>query len=989
MNRKIISVLFAAFFLCLLPNISATEYSKTDGNGFLLFPLTAFSTPLDPKVACEPNNNNCLMLVYENNSYFGQGVKLWYSTDNFKSVWFRSQVGSYAIDLSYPAQSTANGYNLHYPYDVIYDPAILKYKIVIGNQKYYYSIGSGLINNGTINTGTNSFSALYGIGFINATNFVALATERITLNCYQKSFIVDWNTNTYVQLAYNSRGCSVGSSADITKVTGFVGSTGTLYRYYGSSSFNCGTCTGSGNQDINNTAGFPTSFTGLDYWVNSLFAFQKTNNETWKTTTSHFSTYTNIIKFYDWYAYFNETINHTDSDITSKNEIWAYEDNDYGSGWRGVWVYNSPITPITIWGEGCDPYIRSCENVNLSVVLNCSAQSYYTTNYGQFVELATPCQTDNVVSIIAADPYFPVSYAFSNFSIPASCWNKNVYVRPTASKGFLKAYNFTIQFKDKFFGTNIPSVTSIFNGQTLISDSSGKVSYQIFPIDSPNFIEEPFDTASCTQLLTFTGIPKPLNLIASKSGYGTLTDTFEIAASPFRIETDFVTFGTEYLEPANTRVEVFLYTQDGIELNPSRVTINVTGSNDTYFVNNKVWLHQSYGTKTPALFYLFNNTGTYNITIKLNYFGLYLQTISVTTGTYQAVQFYLNKSSWELPCYSNADCKEVLCLGQFFKDFEGCENSICKYQTIDCGSELYCDDILGCVDVLQTQNCTKNNDCAPSCSDTYTMIDSYCGDNGYCKGYYLDCLSICNVTLGYCEEYRNCVYPTSQTFKAGYNDQSGSWAGGTSAEISCSMARYDKHFCIIENPFNITENEMRIMGWTDAFKHLIVSPSGWEGFLTPNGNAQYIGWFGYDLTLKAVSGYCDKYCNLTWEYCDNGCDTNTGSCKGISAVAQPTFTGGFWELYNSWIPDITTRSILWLFYGIILIVAIWGAMMKLMPKKANIHLTITWEIFGIILLVWLMIGSFIYQFFWYVWLAVAVIAVGIVAQYASRRKGGS
>jgi hypothetical protein len=965
-------------FLIAIANVKASEYSTTDGNGWLKYPATAFSTPLDPKVACEPNNNHCLMLVYENNSFFGRGVKMKYTTDDFFTGYRTTEIGSYSVDFSYyQAKSQSLGTILHYPYDVRYDSTIGKYKIVIKNQKYLYSVSGGLENNGTF---SNYGSALQSIGFIDNNNVLTLSTNNSVLSCRLNVIKSNFNNNTNTFLSsITVKSCSSVTDNVLDLVSGFIASTGSSYKYQVSGFAICSsTCYDYG--DIT-TISMPTSYSGLDYYEGSVIGYQNQNNATWKTTSSDLITYTGTVDYYNWAS---ETINHTDTAITSKNQLYAYERE--GSSANGVWVYNLPITPLDIWGEGCDPYTKSCANVNLLIDLNCSAFNTTSSSYGQFVSITTPCQTENIITVTASNPYYPVAYSFANYSFPSSCFQKQNYIRTTASKGYYKAYNFTIKFKDEFFGTNIQGVTAIFNGVTTTSNSAGEASFTTFPIDSPSFIAEAFDTASCTQTVSFTGTPKQNSLVASKSGYSTITDSFAIARSPFVIETDFDTFKTEYLEPTNTQIEVFLYSKDGVELNPSRVTINITGSNDTYYIIGNQLYHQSYGTQTPAKFYLLNNTGTYNITVALDYFKVYVQTATITTGEYQAIRFYLDQNSYELPCYSNADCQGSLCLGRFLKTFTGCKTNVCGYSTTDCGGALYCDVKQGCVDLLGTINCTTDNDCNNSCADANRMIIGLCGADGYCKGKYADCLQGCNATLSFCEEYRNCLYPQSKTFRAGYTTQAGEWIGGTVTNIACTLEKYKKHFCIVENSFNITEDEIRQFGWYD-FNNIIVSPQGWKGTLIPNGNAQYIGWLGYDLQLQAVSGYCDDYCNLTYEFCANGCDANTGSCKGLSGnVVQPSATGGFWDWYNALIPDIMTRSLLWFFYGIIIIVAIWAALMKLVPDKANLHLTVTWEIFGIILLTWILLGSLFGQFVWYIWLAVAVIAIAYIANWASKRK---
>ena len=963
------------FFLIAIANVKASEYSTTDGNGWLKYPVTAFSTPLDPRVACEPNNNHCLMLVYENNSFFGRGVKIKYTTDSFFTGYRTTEISSYSIDFSYYSSfSLVTGIQLHYPYDVIYDSSVGKYKMIIGSQKYTYSVSSGLQNNGTI-----SYTM---IGFLNSTTAYVASASAVTLTCHIRSYLLDWNTNVATQDADKTAksGCGSTSGNSLSNVTGFIAQSGTTRMYFISGLAFCGSACNA-NGELKNTETLPTSYSGLDYYEGSIIGYQDYYNSTWKTTSSNLVTFAGTTDYYDWAS---ETINHTDTAITSKNQLYVYERE--GSSANGVWVYNLPVTSLDIWGEGCDPYTKSCANVNLSVSLNCSAFNTTSSSSGQFVSITTPCQTENIITVTASDPYYPVAYSFANYSFPSSCYQKQNYIRTTASKGYCKAYNFTIKFKDEFFGTNIQGVTAIFNGVTATSNSAGEASFETFPIDSPSFIAEAFDTASCTQTVSFTGTPKQNSLIASKSGYSTITDSFAIARSPFVIETDFDTFKTEYLEPTNTQIEVFLYSKDGIELNPSRVTINITGSNDTYYVIGNQLYHQSYGTQTPAKFYLLNNSGTYNITVALDYFKVYTQTATITTGEYQAIRFYLDQNSYELPCYSNADCQGSLCLGRFLKTFTGCKANVCVYSTMDCGGALYCDVKQGCVDLLGTINCTTDNDCNNSCADANRMIIGLCGADGYCKGKYADCLQGCNTTLSFCEEYRNCLYPQSKTFRAGYTTQAGEWIGGTVTNIACTLEKYKKHFCIVENSFNITEDEIRQFGWYD-FNNIIVSPQGWKGSLIPNGNAQYVGWLGYDLQLQAVSGYCDEYCNLTYEFCSNGCDVNTGSCKGLSGnVIQPSATGGFWDWYNALIPDIMTRSLLWFFYGIIIIVVVWAALMKLVPDKANLHLTVTWEIFGIILLTWILLGSLFGQFVWYIWLAVAVIAIAYLANWASKRK---
>jgi hypothetical protein len=966
MGRKVYLLIALALFVLLLPaSTQAHEFNMTDGNGFLLFPETALSEPLNPKIDCHPSGYHCLALVYENNSFYGRGIKVWYTTNFFKTFWNNYQIASISKDYS-----TLGSYYINYglPYDVKYVNG--KYYFFIENTVYTYDgatlttldtfdgntkgnrwgLGFDDIYNGILTyevyTPTGVFSAMRGAG---------LSSGRYTVKA-------SWSGSSYLRECLNNYDASnlVSCSNNISA----LGSTAT----------------------VTSLPSFPTAYTGIDYWDGNNIYYQRYDNSSWRVETTDLLTYQTPSLIYAWdQGAINETINHTDSSTTDSNRIYIYERQSTNAGDSGIWVYNLPTTRVVIFGEGYDITTKTTEIVNITTSINCSASGYYQSDSGQYSDLSTPCQYNNRV-VLNSFTYQPVSYTFTNYTIPTSCLYKTNYIRTTASKGYYKPYNFTLTFRDAFFGNVISGVTSILNGNTETSNANGEAIYNTLPIESPNFTAESFDEVSCTQQLSFTGSPSNYVLLASKSGYETYTDSFQISKSPFIVETDFTTSKTILLEPENTRVEVFVYSLDGIELSPSRTTTTIYGSNDTYWVYGNQWFHQNHSTSIPALFYLLNNTGTYNVNISMIYFNEYNKSINVTTGSYNRVEFYINYSSWELPCYTSSDCQPDMCAGKFLKKLTGCFSNVCTYQTLDCGSPAYCDVNIGCVDLVSLTNCTKDQDCVNYCNDNYTMVDYKCGSDGYCKGNYIDCETNCNASLGYCQELAGCLDPAKTTFKVGYMRKDGRFMG-TTFEAYCDFGTANTYNCQ-GNGIEIKKGDLDYWGLT--WDNIVATPKGWIASFTDDGNT---------LTFNSVSLYCDNYCNLTYTFCDKGCDIESGVCLGTAGIIDDSYglaTGGhdFFTgivlFYNSVFQDIHTRSFMWFIWGIIIYVGVWFLKVKALPKtlsQVSLGDHHTGEL-GL-LLIWFLIGSVFGQFYWFVWFSVVVIVVYIFAKYWTSRQGGS
>jgi hypothetical protein len=973
---KFISIfLFVLFCALHVPNVSGHEYDHYDGNGFLLFEKTAFSEPYDPKIACHPAGFHCLALVYENNAFFGRGVKVWFSNDFFKTFWGRSQITSVSKDYS----SFLFGYydNYHLPYDVTYTNS--KYYFFVENSVYSYD-GITLTSEGYFESAMTG-NRRWGLGFIDDDSvrtfesINAVNTASFPFSTFKGAVLSDRYTITANWTGGSGNPTLRKSINNIVNRSAETGYTGI--------------CSGTGLNGcfVTDLPSFPTNYSGLDYFDGDYVHYQIDHNSSWKVTTTDMANYGTPELVYNWLIVYGVFINFTDSAITEKNRIYLHNWEDGNPSYDGIYVYNLPLTRIVTFGEGYDIANKKTDLINLSVSLSCSNQSWNISDQGIYSETPTPCQTDNLITI-SSFIYQPNFFVMQNFSMPTSCVSKTNYIRTTIDKAYYKPYNFTITLLDEFFGNAVSGATINLNGETETTDSEGKTTFEVFPINSPNFTQEAFEEATCTQYLSFTGTPSEYVLIASKSNYETKTENFQLAKSPFNVEEDFTSSKTIFLEPENTKVEVFLFSKDGIELKPTNVEVNVSGSNTTFWVFGNEWFEQSNANSVPALFYLLNNTGTYSITIALTYFGTYTQTINVTTGNYHEVKFYLNYSSWELPCYADTDCQPNMCVGKFLKKFNGCKSNVCNYQTIDCGTSAKCDSELGCVDLVSLTSCTKDQDCQNYCLDNYTMVDYKCGETGYCKGKYVDCEINCNASLGYCEEYAGCLNPVKTEFKIGYYRNDGFFVG-TSFLAYCDFEFAEKHTCSSAEGITITkaqlEAETPYFETYLTFNDIIARPKGWEAEFRNNGN---------DLHFYPVSIYCDKYCNMTWEYCKNGCEVNSGYCKGTEAVindigvtAGRDIWQGFVLLYNGIFPDIHSRSFMWFIYAMLIYIAFITIKMKVMPKQLR-SIALADNHFGelMFMLVWFLIGSVFGQFYWFIWFAVVIIAVYLMAKHFTPKK---
>lgn len=978
---KGLNILLIALTLIIFISNSAHahEFNITDGKGFLLFPKTAFSEPLDPKIACNPDGSSCLMLVYQNNSFFGRGVNVWFTTNYFNIGLGTRQVTNIVSDFT----SFYYGFfdNYHLPYDVSYVSSQGKYYFFVKNAIYSYD-GISITSLGNIATSpSRTAGRRWGLGFINETH----------IRTFESIVALDNDNKVFSKLKGTVLGTSFIVNATWSDSVGNPTLRYSVNLYDGSYPVGITTVSGCGaGTSCSGSLGlgsFPTSYTGLDHYTNEQITYQRFGNSSWKVQTTDFSSYGTASLIYSWNTSGKkETINNSDSAILNKRQLYSYLRDSNNTNINGIWIYNIPLTEVRFLLEGFDPIKKTTELVNVTVNLNCSSETWEDSDTGQNARINTPCNSGNELRI-ESFTFKPNVFSFSNYTIPNNCIGLSNIIRTAETKAYYKPYDFTITYFDSIFGNRIQGVTSILNSDLNTSNVKGQVLFNTFPIENPNFTVSQ-DTGACTTFLTFTGTPKSYSHVATKTGYEPFSETFTIATSPFDIETDFKTTRNIFLTPLNTIIEVHLFSKDGIELFPtSNIDVKLYGSNITYWSLNNELFETNEASIVPAKFILLNNTGTFNINITLNYFGEYNETLDVTTSEFKQVDIFINKSSWELPCNNLDDCTPNLCNGQFYKILTSCTNNLCTYQTQDCLTSSKCDQNIGCVDLVSTTNCTTDGDCDNTCIDSTRMLNNKCGFDNFCKGTFVTCQQDCNATLGYCQELAQCLNKNEKTYKGGFvRPEDSKFIGGT-VHAFCDFSNVNKYTCGFQDGLIVQKSDLDTYGLT--FNDVVVDPKGWQAEFVNNGN---------DLKLYALSIYCNEYCNMSYEFCKNGCDIETGRCKGTQQVIDDSFGAttithdlftGIVLFYNAIFPDIHSRSFMWVVWAIILYLIIWTIKVRVLPSNLR-SIQLGDHHMGeiIIMLIWFLVGSVFGQFYWFIWFAVVVIAVYLFANYWTNKNGG-
>jgi hypothetical protein len=389
---------------------------------------------------------------------------------------------------------------------------------------------------------------------------------------------------------------------------------------------------------------------------------------------------------------------------------------------------------------------------------------------------------------------------------------------------------------------------------------------------------------------------KAYQLKVSKADYATHTDN-NYANNIATISGNTVTYYTE--DQINLRTEgatltVRLIDRNGKEINNPELNsqTTVSGSNSVYVVDTVTGATylQDTATGVPAQFYLGDNRTTFNVIVNFSYVDFTdSKTVAMTKNGIQLVTFRLNQSQTQMQCTDNLDCPTNFCDGNHFYKLEGCLAGTCSYKTPQSCS-VGCDTIYGCYDAHTLIPCTTRFDCNNTCLTNWRSSTGVCGSDGYCINLYKTCNAECpysnvgcNATTGLCCDSEGCYTEGRERYRfyLAYSYVGVDSLIPPSPNPSVSVMDYD-FYCGIEN----AGERICVIGSTIPLKKtgiyrtsetfITSMPDNWKWSYDANGNYEF-----YDIAVE-----CGTNCDLTYDYCPNGCNRETGYCQHAPVEGQ-------------------------------------------------------------------------------------------------------
>jgi len=454
-------------------------------------------------------------------------------------------------------------------------------------------------------------------------------------------------------------------------------------------------------------------------------------------------------------------------------------------------------------------------------------------------------------------------------------------------------YNYTLWVRDSISNTSVSGVTVTFNNETRTTGSDGRTSFLINPIQGAYFtaIKE-----GCTYWLYADGSPTTYLLRTYKSGYVNSTRSISPATentvtigntSTWTLETN----RTIWLDQSGVIVTLHVLTEDGIEIFPDSYTGYVSGNlNQTWTYKNGLRISRAYNNEWPTKFIMYHNTTTFTLSATLEYPGgaNMTTTQAVVTDNQYDIDFVIPYSLLELPCATSSECAPSFCDGNgFYQQLKGCQNSQCRYNTLDCISPSLCDPDVGCFDYATNDTCTRNLDCNNTCVDDYSMLLGRCASTGYCVNLYRECTGECNATIGICQDFANCVIENDKVVgwqipgKTGFN---------TIGSLNCDLNTAGLSYCYHGDL--ITAAYLSSIGATAS--GIATYPGGWPA------SSQ-----GSDVLLQDIVLTCEPDCSITTDYCPYGCSDELDAClEGSPSDAGTSITGALDLAGVGWVIDI-------------------------------------------------------------------------------------
>jgi len=946
------------------------EYNYSAGTDFT--PRDIFGNYYEqysPRVACSSDGSHCAALVFNDNSAFGRGLKLYYTTSGFSETdWlgfpntekytFSNSEYSYR-DNSADSAGALNitrevGYNFPLGYDIWYDSSTQQYYILMATRsgqgdndgascsKYTFQAGRSPEIQGPSGCGGNrewtggvgafdefgpplgihkkdtndpTYTMLYGWC---GSSILATCSGHILVQEYylkNNTFIGSYQiagpsciTNSHPQYGDMRFYAFAGiMSEDITQQKRDI-----RWSYgCGSQSARCGygSCAGAGSSSMGS---FPTTEVGYNYYNNPLLYYLRDDysNSTsiWRTQTTDYNSYSDTALYYLMNASEGEYIN-ASSEWTTTSSQWVYEYKSFDTNnlTRSV-AYDVELFPIEITARYFTPNVDYIllEPASITVNLNCPS-GFSTTDTGDEFTLGSQCQDD--VELIMDTGLYRPTHAENTIDIPEGC--DDYLVRYYLLSG---TYTVPVEVRNQLTGELLTGVDVYVGSESNTTDAEGIAYINVQPL-SGAFLKE--TQTACRSELEPYGTPKTYTITAEHSDYLDFETQDEFAYIDDTNETRYLPIYQIYMTPDAAIVETHIRTQDGVEITPQNTRMTTYGADNTWIIIDTASFNVNYATEFPATFLFQDNRSSFPVNFTYDYFGtIYMENKTVTKGTSGTFYFDLPFTSYNSSCLTSDDCLPSFCQDDTFAQLIGCNipegqtQGKCEYSYEVCQQ---CDPEVGCYDLPTTTPCSDHMDCLnlSYCIGNSKSRTGLCGSQGYCLYKDIICTS-----PDFCDS--DLTLPTNQTTGMCRQTFLCVLTGGIREKFTIRVPTNNLEYTLTGEPWKDVVDveyvcDVESAGTQTCIDGYTVSEAEAEvGVATFPENWAYnvnqtTGVEFYDIAVS-----CSDGCNISYEYCPHGCAG--GAC--LTAPLSPEAGArNFIQAMQTWwvtmFPTIWDQAFMW------------------------------------------------------------------------------
>lgn len=896
-------LLFVMF--ALAPSAGAFEYWTNSST--LFYQDTTYTDPYSPRVACNTDASACVMLTYEDNILF-RGVKIQYSTDLFLTHQdVRTLTQDYSGCIGYRSY-----FNL--PYDVRYNADINRFFVVSKDLVYVVDIDGHDSYNTTI-MNASCIENPQVLGMINDTHAMYLCVDTSINKEYK--YYVDLMSGQQTQFSHPTIPASVGN---LEEMRGFVtqdASGNIKYDYYFKDSG------GDENTWTGDNINFPYDYQGLHFYTGGNLYYKRAENATanisegiWFIPTSDFSSYGTSQLKYALNTSIAETINESwgSSSGSSKTFLaWARYSNSTGNG---IYFNTEDNNRFRFQSHSYDEY-GNMKYVNATVYLDCDIDSISgTTNTIGILDLYSPCETGINITIISSDAeYYPTTYNTYNLTHLTEGEVPTIF-----QFWYVNDLEVLAKAVDEYTLSSLAGVNVSIGDTYNTTGADGVARITIQPYISPDF---EMTTFASSYEFNVDKQARAFDIYASLANYNSYSETGKTFVSFYDNGTIiYDSYMLVKLLPVSTALTVRLWTSDLKELFPvTNSNLTVTGGNNTRWLYQGNYFNTSTAIAFPATFVFNNIVDPTNITMSLTYAGTSYpdEYVDVNKDEANFYDLFLNFTSKEIPCSSIDDCPSSKCVGSEYVRLGSCTDNLCIYTSDTCTSPAYCDDLIGCYDLYNGSSCTSDNQCESYCLNNYTMYMGFCGSEDVCLYRLRDCKTFCNITEGICNEIVKCIKGQEIQFKIWFvHGEESTTFKIIDYTAKCNIDSADTKFCLesqvvpktLLEQYGLTVRDLRF-----------IQPE-WKYRTTSYGSSNVY------YNFSAISFTCSDSCSLTYEFCDYGCDADTGECVGSTSGLESTLVSLLPE-YLQW---LLTATFLWTMLCLIV-----GGVLTFIPAKISSH----------------------------------------------------